>query len=142
MVEFGYWASFAAGIVLILAAGLGFATFARRARNASTKASGTLSWAIALGFLSMGANALYWQVYGQVGQYFGIITLPTVRLVGSYFDVVFKGTGALAAYLHLLALWQSLDPEERKRWSVLGMVTYPDETGLLARLLNGMGRGK
>lgn len=142
MAEIGYWASFVAGAILLLFSLLGLRAFVPRIFNSSTMASRTLAMAIVFGFASVGLNTAYWQIFGQVGQWVGIVTLPTVRLYGSYLDVLFKGGGAVAVYLHLAASLYSLDDDERRRWTVLGMATYPDGKGLLARLLNGMWRAK
>ena len=136
----GFWGSAISGVVLLFMCVLGLRGFLGRAISAKDPASRMLARAIVCGFAAAGLNTLYWQVGGQLMIAGGITTVPGVRLVGSYLDIIFKGGGALAVYLHLAAWRLSLPPQERRRWSVFAMAFYPRGEGFLARALNGFCR--
>lgn len=136
----GFWGSAAAGFVLLFMCALGLRGFLGRAINTHDLASRMLARAIICGFTVAGLNTLYWQVGGQVLIAFGIATVADVRLIGSYLDILFKGGGALAVYLHLAAWRLSLPEPERRKWSVFAMAFYPRGDGFLARALNGFCR--
>ena len=125
--------SFTAGVALLF-----FGLLAVRAfwpRNFSWRASSSiLETAIFLSFIAAVANTLYWQVFGQIAVQAGLLTVFQLRSVGDWLDGLFKGSAALAAYLHLRALWLELDASERRRWTILEMAYYPKRRWCLSRI--------
>ena len=113
MVDFGFWASWVAGVVLLCMALLGLRAFVPRALKGGSRPSRTLAFAIILGFAGAAANTLYWQVFGQVAIAAKWIDLATLRYVGGYLDILFKGVPALSIFLHLKAVRDDLPESER-----------------------------
>lgn len=138
IVEASNFAGAVSGFVLFLMAALGIRAFAPRIRNAEEQSSRLLALAIVMAFSTSALNALYWQVWGFLALHYDLVSVTSLRLLGGFLDVFFKGCAALAVYLHLAAWRASLPPEERGLWSVLGMAFYPKRTGFLARALNGL----
>lgn len=98
------------------------------------EAPGLLQAAIFLGFLAAVGNTLYWQVFAQPAVWFGLVSVPTLRVWGDYADLLFKGGGAVAGYLHLKAIHMSLSEKERSAWGVIEIAFYPKRR-LCLRLL-------
>lgn len=119
----GDWISFGAGTALLVMSFLVLVAY-RPSRHRTTPER-TLAAAIVLGFIAAAGNTLYWQVLGQPLVVYGWITVDTLRFIGDYLDLVFKGGAALAGYLHLRALWFCLPDAERRVWLVVEMPFYP-----------------
>ena len=134
MVNFGDWISFVSGVALMVMAAFVMKAYSPRNWNDGS-GSGYLAIAIWLSFAAALGNTLYWQVFAQPAVQYGLISVPTLRNVGDYFDVLFKGGGAVAGYLHLKALHAGLPTNERKVWGVLEMAFYPRRR-LCLRLLS------
>lgn len=132
----GFWASFVTGLILLFISILGLMAFAHRVNKRSNKAVRVLSTAILLAMAASAANTAYWQISGQLVIATDWLSLLGVRFVGSYLDVIFKGSLAVSVYLHLKALKLGLRPEEQDEWTVLGMAFYPDATGFFGRIFN------
>jgi hypothetical protein len=127
----GDWTSFFSGIALMVFGGLVMIAYRpKEARNAPEK---TLAFAIFLGFAAHAGNTVYWQVLGQPAVQLGWMTVPQLRFYGDWLDLLFKGGGALAAYMHLRALWLSLPENEKRQWQVLEMAFYPHRMLCLRR---------
>lgn len=88
-----------------------------------------LQAAIFLGFVAAVGNTLFWQVLGQPLVKYDLVSVSTLRGIGDYLDLVFKGGAAFAAYLHLKALHLSLSENQRKVWRVLEMPFYRNRKG-------------
>lgn len=129
--------SLLAGMALLFLGGLCMVAYRPVGwRTALTTPAGVLGIAVFLSFLAHVGNTLYWQVFGHVAIHgLGLVSVYQLRAVGDYLDLIFKGSGAVAAYLHLYALRLRLDPEERKNWSVLGMAFYPEKFRLFSNVL-------
>lgn len=132
----GFWTSFVAGLVLLFISILGIMAFWNRADKSFNRAVRILSIAILLAMASSAANTAYWQISGQLAIATDWLSLLGVRFVGSYLDVIFKGSLALSVYLHLKALKLGLPPEQQGEWTVLGMAFYPDATGFFGSIFN------
>lgn len=134
MIEmWGDWVSFLSGVALVIFGGL--AMIAYRPSPGRRGAETLLASAIFIGFMAHVGNTLYWQVFGQPAVHFGILTVADLRAYGDWFDLFFKGGGALAGYLHLRALWSSLDEIERREWTALEMAFYPRRVTCLRAIL-------
>lgn len=142
MSDIGYWASFAAGTILLVMSALGIRGFLWRVFDSRPPAPKLLAIAIVLGFVAIGANTFYWQVFGRLAVWLGLLSGQQLNTVGFWLDVPLKLMAATAVYLHLAALRLRLPPEERRRWTVLGMAFYPRRTGLLSQFLNAFTRGE
>ncbi|MBV7394544.1 hypothetical protein [Mameliella sediminis] len=127
----GDWISFASGLALMALGCL--VVVAYRPKGSRNRPERTLALAIFLGFLAHGGNAFYWQVLGHPLVYSGLLTIEGQRNLGDYLDLFFKGGGAVAAYLHLRALWLSLPAGERHQWRTLEMAFYPHRMLALRR---------
>lgn len=116
--------SFGAGAVLLMMSLMVMLAY-RPSGTWSGRADQYLVAAIFLAFATDAANTLYWQVFGHVAVQNDLITVTTLRALGNWLDVLFKGGAALAGYLHLKALWVQLDEGERRKWVPLEMPWYP-----------------
>lgn len=139
MAEIGDMVSFASGLVLLFMSALVMNAYSVR-KWKEQSAARYLAVAIWIGFAAAAGNTLYWQVFGQTAVGLGLITVETQRFWGDWLDAVFKGGGALAAYLHLKALHETLPEEDRERWGVLEVAFYPKRRlflELVTRVLKG-----
>lgn len=127
----GDWISFFSGVALMTLGTL--VLIAYRPKGARNGPERTLALAIFLGFVAHAGNTVYWQVFGQVAVYQGWITVHGLRFYGDFADLLFKGGGALAAWLHLRALWLSLPAPEQRKWRVVEMAFYPHRMLCLRR---------
>jgi hypothetical protein len=136
----GYYLSFAAGLVLIVICAMGIRAFAPRIKYGSDPASRVFAIAICLGFAAAAGNSAYWQIAVKIVEWNDLATYATMRNIGFYCDVVFKGASAVSVYLHMKSWHMTLPAAERRRYSVLGMTLYPDTTKFLSRMLNGFAK--
>lgn len=93
--DIGYWLSFFTGLVLLGYSSYAVYIFSRVWTMATTKESKSLSLGIILIAFSLGANTLYWQVFGQLALAYTDMTVATLRLIGFYMDVLLKGSGII-----------------------------------------------
>jgi hypothetical protein len=100
-----------------------------------------LSCAIVLGFGASVLNTFYWQILGAYLLNIGVLDLQSFQTVGRFLDLVFKGSAAVAGYLHLKALYIQLNETQKKKWTVLGMAFYPDRRSCVAKLFNYKTKG-
>ncbi|MFV1484535.1 MULTISPECIES: hypothetical protein [unclassified Phaeobacter] len=121
----GDWVSWGAGVALLFYGTLVMWAY-RPTRWTDPDAPGWLQAAIFCGFLAAVGNTAFWQVFGQPAVKLGWLTVAQLRGAGNWLDLLFKGGGALAAYLHLKAMHKSLSDEEQARWSVTEMAFYPN----------------
>lgn len=104
MVEnIGYWLSFLVGAGLLLSAGVAFLLAADYNKIVRGIPSQYLSYGIMFLLFSLAANTLYWQVFGQVAVYLEVISVDKLRQIGSYLDLIFKGTGIVGAIFAIRA---------------------------------------
>ena len=99
-----------------------------------------LGFAIIVGFVAAGFNALYWQVWGTLSIYFGIGSVSSLRGVGDFFDLFFKGGAAIAGYMHLKAIHAGIGQPERRDWSVWEMPWYPQRRACVRAILKAFRR--
>ncbi|MFD2854013.1 hypothetical protein ACFSZS_03315 [Seohaeicola zhoushanensis] len=69
-----------------------------------------LALAIWIGFFAAAVNTAYWQIFGTISVAAGWLTPEQLRAGGKYADLLFKGGGAFAGWLHLKAMHQSSIP--------------------------------
>lgn len=125
--------SFWSGVALTFLGTL--AMIAYRPRLESTLPEALLAAAIFIGFAAHAGNTLYWQVFGQLAVNNEWLTVDDLRFYGDFADLLFKGGGALAGYLHLRALWSGLASDEKSKWTVLEMAFYPHKMRCLRALI-------
>jgi hypothetical protein len=116
--------AFYAGIALLILAGMVMKAYWPSFKKGWCGES-ILGMAIFLGFFAAAINTAFWQIGVGVFVESGLVERATYREIGLYLDGVFKGTAALAAFLHLLALQKFLPKEERDKWSWYQMPWYP-----------------
>lgn len=134
----GDMVSWVAGLSLLFFGGLVLYAY-RPDQWPRGEAPGVLQAAIFLGFLSAVGNTVYWQVFAQPAVRLDLISVETLRFYGDYLDLLFKGGGALAGYLHLKAIHMSLSKSERSAWGVLEVAFYPKRR-LCLRMLSRLMR--
>lgn len=97
--------------------------------------------AIWIGFIGAMLNVLYWRVLGDAVHFYAPSMWESYRAFGSlYGDILWKGLGAYAVWLHFYARYMSIPTDERKLWHPLAMGSYPDQTGLAYKMLMLMRR--
>ena len=99
-----------------------------------------LGFAIIVGFMAAGFNALYWQVWGTLSLYLGFGTVGSLRGLGGFFDLFFKGGAALAGYMHLKAIHTGIDSKQRSDWSVWEMPWYPQRRACIRFIIGVLRR--
>jgi hypothetical protein len=100
----GDWISFLSGVALMVSGCRVMWAYRPRGDWRQT-AAGILGFAIFLGFFGAVFNTVYWQVWGQITvEYLRVWSVQMLRFWGDYTDVIAKGSGAVAAELHLWAL--------------------------------------
>lgn len=126
--------SFLSGTALLITGVLVMVAY-RPSRGWFSTPHGTLGMAIFLGFLSAVTNTAYWQVFGQWAvEFLHIMTAAQLRAVGDWIDLIVKGGAAVAAVLHLRALWLQLPEDERAKWRLVEMPWYPARRWCLVKL--------
>ena len=100
----GFWISFATGLALLMVALNTLYLFSKLESTGTSVQSRQLSWGIVLTAFSLGANTLYWQVFGQPAVYLEITTIYNLREVGFYLDLLLKGAGIVGLYYTSKAL--------------------------------------
>ncbi len=133
--------SFGAGLALLFLAFLAMRAYGPSSWTGQN-GSGYLARAIFIGFAFAAGNTLYWQVFGQPAVYLGLVTVAQLRAWGDLADLLFKGGGAVAAYLHLKALHCSIPANERRLWGVLEIAFYPQRRAFLRLLTRALGNAK
>lgn len=116
--------SWLAGLSLLFFGGLVLVAY-RPEQWPHREASGVLQAAIFFGFLAAVGYTLFWPVLGQPIVRMGLMSVSDIRAIGDWADLLFKGGGALSAWLHLKALHMSLPEKDRPRWGILEMSFYP-----------------
>ena len=131
----GDFISFSAGLALVFISVLVVrAYWPPRYDDASARWLGA---AIILGFLASGFNALYWQVWSNISLMLDLTSVQSLRGVGDFLDLAFKGGAAVAGWMHLKAIHSGIPEQDRKSWSVWEMPWYPDRRRCLRRLFGG-----
>lgn len=135
--------SFVAGVALLFMSVLVMVAY-WPSRNKTHAQPGAfyLGMAIWLGFLTAGLNTLFWQVIGQPAVRLGWISVADIRAIGDWVDLFVKGGAAYAGWLHLRAIYETLDDEEKSYWSVLEMAFYPRRRACLRLLCIKMKKTK
>ena len=124
--------SFLSGVVLLVASA---AVIRAYWPTVGRERSPLLVWAIIIGFAAHGGNTLYWQVFGQMAAAFGWVSVSAMRGLGDWMDLLFKGGGAVAGWLHLKALHDVLPDDEKDR-SVVSMIWYPHRQSCVERVIS------
>lgn len=122
-----YVTGYLVSLVLVFFAAIGLVAFYPKKSTRGNTASAWLILAIWLGFLSVGVNAFYWRVFGDIALYTGLVSYTDLQYYGrNYMEVSWRGIGAVAIYLHFYARWKAIPFEEQGKWSPLIMGFYPD----------------
>lgn len=100
----GFWLSFLTGTTLFLSSIYALIVFNKVKETASTVRTNNFGRGILLMAFSLGANTLYWQVFGQPALHFELVTIDILRKIGFYLDFLLKGAGILGLYFSIKAL--------------------------------------
>lgn len=131
-----HWASFGVAWFLFLIAIWGLIAFFPRRSDRGNSAPAWLILAIWLGFLSDALNVLYWRVFGDLALHYAWLTQEQLRYFGAGIgDIIWKGLGAIAVYMHFFARWKTISPEEQRHWRPLMMGFYPNAKHWAVRML-------
>lgn len=131
------WLSWGVSLALLFLCFWGVVHFFPK-KEKGTPRDGTywLILAIWLGFLGSGLNVLYWRVLGDAAVSVGLLSVAQLRWFGgTWGDMLWKGLGALAVYMHFYARYKNIPTEHQKQWTPLMMGYYPNTDHWMYKIL-------